>query len=165
MALQNPKELFIHNLSSLYTLEQAQLKALPQLAQDCDDPKVRNIIQEHEQETRQQVQNLEQCFRILNSQPQQMENHLVTAMKKEHEAFMQMNPSKEITKMWAVDKSIISEHVEVAAYTTLVGAATHLGEIRCIDLLEQNRVQEEAMAAKLTQLAYKMGESMTQVRV
>lgn len=164
MALQNPKELFLYDLSSLYMMEQEQLKMLPQMAQECDDPKARSVIQEHEQETRQQVQNLEQCFRVLNSQPKQMESCAATGLKRDHDMLAQQNPSKEVMRLWTAEKGVKSEHMEIASYKVLIGMAIHMGEIRCVDLLEQNCMQEEAMAAKMSQIAYKMGESMTQVR-
>jgi ferritin-like metal-binding protein YciE len=164
MAVQNPKELFLYELSCLYHKEQEGLKALSQLAQECDDQMVKSTVQEHEQETRQQIQNIEQCFRICNAQPQQIEDPVMMAMKKKHDAFMQQNPSKEMVKMWAIDHGVVHEHAEIAAYKTLMGQAIHLGEIRVVDLLEQNYVQEAAMASKLTKLAYKMGEQMAHAR-
>lgn len=164
MALQNPKEVFLYDLSALYNAEQENLKILPMLAQEVDDQTISSMYREHEQETRQQIQNLEQCFRALNSQPMQVENCAAVGIKKNHEAFVQQNPSKEAIKMCATGTGVINEHMEIASYKMLIDAAIHMGDMKCTDLLKKNCLQEEAMAIKLEKVAYQIGERASQVR-
>ena len=164
MNLQNPKELFLYDLSALYSAEQENLKILPLLAQEVGDQTISSMYREHEQDTRQQIQNLEQCFRALNSQPMQVENHAAVGLKKNHDAFVQQNPSKEAISMCATGAGVINEHMEIAAYKLLVDAAIHMGDVKCADLLTKNCLQEEAMATKLEKMAYQLGERASQVR-
>ena len=71
MGMQTPQDLFLHELGDMYDAEQRILQMLPTMAKECDNDQVRQAFQHHEQETKQQVQNLDKCFQALGAKPPQ----------------------------------------------------------------------------------------------
>ncbi|MBX6343265.1 MAG: DUF892 family protein [Thermomicrobiaceae bacterium] len=67
MAMQTPQDLFKHELGDIYDAEQTIVGILSTLAGEVDDQDVRSALQHHEQETRRQIQNLDQCFQIIGA--------------------------------------------------------------------------------------------------
>jgi|GEM_PF-6421039 len=90
--IQSPQDLFMYNLCSMYDAEQKLTQVLPELARESQNPQVRDAFLQHEQETRQHVRNLEQCFQILNQQPMALENYAVAGLKQNHDTFLQQQP-------------------------------------------------------------------------
>lgn len=94
MAIQirSPRDLLLYDLCAMYDIEQKMLRMLPLLAQECIDPQARQAFTLHEQETRQHIRNLEQCFQILGSQPMGIENYTAGGLQRDHDIFLQQRP-------------------------------------------------------------------------
>ncbi len=162
MAIQNVRELFAHELGDIYDAEQRILQMLPQLANEASDGQVKSAYQYHEQQTRQQVQNLEQCFHILGTQPQRTPCHALAGLQQEHDSFIKENPSAEILTMFDLGGAAKTEHYEIASYQGLIEKANLMGLKNCVQLLQQNLNQEEEMAQKITQISKQLGQQMSQ---
>lgn len=160
--LQNPQELFFHDLCSMYDVEQKLVIMLSELAQESSSNEVMEAFREHQRETEQHVRNLEQCFQILNRAPLKLEKHTITGMQRDHEAFVQQQPSPHVLTMANITMASKSEYLEMAAYRCLIDAADALGLQACIPLFEQNLRQEEAAAQKLATLGHRIGREQTQ---
>ena len=157
MAMHSPKDLFIHELSDIFDAEQKLSKMLPTLAQQSNHPEVKEAFEQHEAETLQQISNLEQCFHALGVTPETSPCQAVTGMKAEHDSFLKEKPSADILTLYNLGAGAKSEHYEIASYQGLIEQATLMGQMQCVQLLEQNLRQEEAMAEKVTQLSHKIG--------
>jgi len=148
----------IYNLCSMYDAEQKLTQVLPELARESQHPQVRDALLQHEQETRQHVRNLEQCFQILNQQPMALENYAVAGLKQHHDTFLQQQPQLSALMMFDLGAGCQSEYLEMAAYNGLIEAANSLGLQQCIPLFQQNLQQEEAAAKKLSMLAHQLSQ-------
>lgn len=157
-AIQSPRDLFYYDLCAMYDAEQKLVQVLPQLAQECLDNQARDAFTQHEQETRQHVRNLEQCFQILGSKPTALENHTIDGLKQDHDTFVQQQPPREALTMFNVDASYQSEHIEMAAYHRLIDAANSMGLQQCVPLFQQNLQQDEAEAKKLATIAHQLNQ-------
>jgi ferritin-like metal-binding protein YciE len=156
-------ELFQHELSDMYSAEQAILQVLPQLASETDDAQVRSAYQMHEQQTRQQVQNLDQVFELLGvNRIENVTCHAVMGLKKEHDEFVSENPSRSVLTMFDLGAASKTEHYEIASYQGLVEKARLMGNSRAAQLLEQDLHQEEDMAQKVSQLSQQLGQQQIQ---
>jgi ferritin-like metal-binding protein YciE len=162
MSLSTPQELFVHELADAMSAEQIILKMLPELAKEAQHPEVKKAIQEHEQETRQQVKNLEQVFKQLGEEPEPTTCHAAEGLKKEHEALHEEQPSPEILEMANLAGAAKTEHYEIATYTALVQMARDLGEREVVTLLKENLDQEKAMAKRVEALAKELGKAAKQ---
>ena len=69
MPNQGLKDLYIDELKDLYSAENQLVKALPKLARAAASDELRRGFEEHLQQTKGQVQRLEQIFQMLNESP------------------------------------------------------------------------------------------------
>ncbi len=160
MAMHSPKDLFIHELGDIFDAEQKLSKMLPLLAQQSNHAEVKEAFEQHEQETLLHISNLEQCFHAIGVTPETSPCQAVAGMKAEHDSFMKEKPSADILTLFNLGAGAKSEHYEIASYKGLIEQATLLGQMQCVQLLEQNLKQEEAMEQKLMQLSHKLGVEM-----
>ena len=162
MTLATPHELFVHELADAMSAEQIILKMLPELAREARHPEVKQAIQEHERETRQQVQNLEQAFKQLGEKPEPTTCYAAEGLQKEHEALHEEQPTPEILEMANLAGAAKTEHYEIATYTALVQMARDLGQREVATLLRENLDQEKAMAKRVEALSKELGKEAKQ---
>src|SRR5438105_794439 len=67
MSLNSIRELYVEELKDLYDAENQILQTLPKMAQQASSPELKNAFQQHEQQTRQQVQRLDQIFQQMGA--------------------------------------------------------------------------------------------------
>jgi ferritin-like metal-binding protein YciE len=158
MQLQNPQELFHYDLCVMYNTEQQLTQILPTLAQEAQNDQAREAFLQHEQETRQHVRNIEQCFQIIGKQPMQTTEYAVAGLKQDHDTFLQQQPASNMLTIFDIESAAKSEYLEMAAYHNLIASADLLGYQKCVPLLQQNLQQEEAAAQKLARLALQLGK-------
>jgi ferritin-like metal-binding protein YciE len=160
MPMQNATDLFIHEMGDMYDAEQRILQMLPLMAQECNVPEVKQAFQQHEQETRQQVLNLEQCFQILGVRPQRAACHAIAGLKQEHDAFLKEQPTPDLITMFDLGGAAKTEYYEIASYEGLIEKASEMGQTQCVQLLQQNLQQEQAMAQRVSTMARQIGRQM-----
>ena len=163
MAIQSPRDLFLYGLCSMYDVERKLDQMLPILAQESLDAQAREAFTQHEQETRQHISNLEQCFQILGSQPMIVENNMVAGLRRDHDTFLQQQPPAQALTMFDLYAGYQSECLEIAGYNSLIDAANSIGLSQCVPLLQQNLQQEIAASQKLAALAHQLGLQQTQI--
>src|SRR6266700_1936306 len=163
MAIQSPRDLFLYGLCSMYDVERKLDQMLPILAQESLDAQAREAFTQHEQETRQHISNLEQCFQILGSQPMIVESNMVAGLRRDHDAFLQQQPPAQALTMFDLYAGYQSECLEIAGYHNLIDAANSIGLSQCVPLLQQNLQQEIAASQKLAALAHQLGLQQTQL--
>ncbi len=160
MAIQSPQDLFFFNLCAMYDVEQKLAEVLPMLAQESQEPQVKEAFLQHQQETQQHVRNLEECFQMINQPPVPLENHAVIGLQQDHTAFLQQQPSAQALTMFDIAAGSKSEYLEMAAYNNLIDSATSLGLNQLVPLFQQNLQQEEAAAKKLAALQHQLGQKV-----
>src|SRR6202035_4809285 len=69
MSVSSLKDLCAEELKDLYNAEGQLLKALPKMAKAASTPDLRTAFEDHLEETRGQVQRLEQIFKRLETSP------------------------------------------------------------------------------------------------
>ena len=163
MAIQSPRDLFLYGLCAMYDVERKLDQMLPILAQESLDAQAREAFTQHEQETRQHISNLEQCFQILGSQPMIVESNMVAGLRRDHDAFLQQQPPAQALTMFDLYAGYQSECLEIAGYNSLIDAANSIGLSQCVPLLQQNLQQEIAASQKLAALAHQLGLQQTQI--
>ncbi len=159
MSLESPRELFVHELADAMSAEQIILGLLPELQREAKHPEAKQAFKDHEQETRQQIKNLQQVFKQLGEQPEPTTCHAAEGLKKEHEALHEEQPTPEVLEMGNVAGAAKTEHYEIATYTALVQMARDLGERDVAALLKENLDQEKAMAKRVETIAKELGKA------
>ena len=162
MPLTTPRELFVHELSDAMSAEQQILKMLPELQSEALNHELKEALEIHEQETRQQVKNIQEVFNQLGGQPEETVCYAVKGLEEEHRALHEEEPTPEILEIANLTVAVKTEHYEMAMYTGLVQMAKDLGETDAAQLLQDNLDQEKAMAARVETLARELGKQQTQ---
>ena len=159
MAMTSPRELFVHELADAMSAEHIILGMLPELAKEARHPELKQAFKDHEAETKQQIEQLQEVFKLLGEEPEDTTCHAAEGLKKEHEALHEEEPTPEVLELGNVGGAAKTEHYEIATYTTLVQMAKDLGERDVARLLKANLDQEKAMGKRLQGLAKELGKA------
>ena len=150
----NPlEELLQDELKDLYSAENQIIKALPRMAKAASSPELRRAFERHLEETRRQVERLEQIGEELEIKLTGKKCMGMEGLIAEGKELM-----GEIDDEDALDAGLIGaaqkvEHYEIAAYGTARTHAEVLGYRRIAKLLQQTLNEEGMTDKKLTQLA------------
>ena len=158
MPMATPRDLFVHELADTMSAEHITLKLLSELQKEARHPEAKQAFRKHEQETKQQISNLEQVFELLGEEPEQTTCHAAEGLQREHEALHEEQPTPEVLEMGNLGGAAKTEHYEIASYTALVQMARDLRERDVVRLLKENLAQEKAMAKRVEALAKELGK-------
>jgi ferritin-like metal-binding protein YciE len=162
MPLTTPRDLFVHELSDAMSAEQQILKMLPELQEEAQNSEVREALRTHEQETRQQLKNIQEVFQQIGEQPEATTCFAIKGIEQEHKALHKEEPSPEMLEMANLGGAAKTEHYEMAMYTGLVQMARDLGHEEAAQLLQDNLDQEKTMAVRVEMLARELGKQQAQ---
>ena len=155
--MDEPRELFLHELGDLLFAENTLIKALPKLAKEASDAELQKGFESHLEETKQHAANLKQVFKVIGEPAKAEKCPAIEGITKEHDEFMsEENPSPAICDMFLTGSGARAEHYEIAAYNGLITMAQALGEKDAVPLLQENLKQEEAALAKLEKAAKRL---------
>jgi ferritin-like metal-binding protein YciE len=144
---------FIDELRDTYDAERQLLKALPKLAKASSSPELRTAFESHLEETRGQVERLEQVFASLEEKVRGKHCDGVAGIIEEGKRIMEEDFDEATMDACLIAAGQRSEHYEMAAYGTLVAWARAMGHTEAADLLQQTLDEEKAADEKLTALA------------
>ena len=157
--MSDPRELFLHELGDVLYAENTLVKALPTLAEEASDDELKVGFEEHLEETRQHVKNIEQAFEQLGEEPKAEKCPGIDGIKKEHDDFVSKeSPSQDVLDSFLTGAGARTEHYEIAAYEGLVTAAKAMGETQVVDLLTQSLEQEKAALEKLQTIGKRLAQ-------
>ena len=150
------QDLYTQKLQLLLDAEQQGLSAMPQLAQMVQNDELRRALEQHGQETQQQVQRLQQLIGNRGQDGQSSQNSECISMRALIQEAQQMLPN--IQDPDTIDAFVIGaqqamEHHEIAAYGTARSWAQQLGFDDDADLLQQTLDEEGNADEMLTQIA------------
>lgn len=157
------KELFVDELKDIYWAEQHLVKALPKMMKNATSEELKNTIQQHLEQTENQVARLEQVFESIGEKAKAVKCEAMDGLLKEADELM-----KETEKGTEVrDVAIISaaqkvEHYEIASYGTLCALAGTLGFSDAVVLLQQTLEEEKTADQLLTEAAGTINEAALQ---
>lgn len=160
MSMSTARDLFLHELSDALSAEHIVLKALPVMAEKVGDEALADALSKHEDETKQQIENLEKVFELLGEKPEKLTCHGAAGLTKEFDSFLEDKPAKDVLDVFTAGAATKTEHYEIDAYSGLVDMANLLGETEVAKLLEKNLKQEEAMAKKAESMEKKLAKAL-----
>ena len=157
--MSDPRELFLHELGDVLYAENVLVKALPKLAEEASDEELTLGFEDHLEETRQHVKNIEQAFEQLGEEPSAEKCPGIDGIKKEHDDFVaNESPSQEVLDAFLTGAGARTEHYEIAAYEGLVTMAEAMGEDEVASLLTENLEQEKAALQKMQTIGKRLAE-------
>jgi ferritin-like metal-binding protein YciE len=157
MKLATLQDLYVDELKDLYSAETQILKALPQMAQAASSQELKSAFQEHEHQTRGQVERLEQIFQKLETDPKGKACKGMQGLLAEGQEFIQEKPEPAVMDAGLISMAQRVEHYEIAGYGSVRTYAQQLGLNEDVGLLQQTLDEEGQTDKKLTQLAEQRG--------
>jgi ferritin-like metal-binding protein YciE len=146
-------EAFVEELRDTYDAEKQLTKALPKMAKAANSPELREAIESHLEETRQQVTRLEQVFASVDEKARGKHCEGIAGIIEEGRAIMEEEFDEATADACLIAAAQRAEHYEMAAYGTLVAWARAMGHDEAADLLQETLDEEKAADEKLNSLA------------
>lgn len=153
MKLDNLRKLFIHELKDLYSAEKQLTRAMPALIRQAHNPELRDALQEHLKETRQQIRRLEHLFTKLEFEPGGHRCKAMAGLLREAKSVLQEDIEPEVLDAALIAAVQRIEHYEIAGYGTARSFADKLGEHAAAELLQESLNEEGHADQSLTRLA------------
>ncbi|MCR5886949.1 ferritin-like domain-containing protein [Hymenobacter sp. J193] len=151
--LKSLDDLFAEQLKDLYSAETQLVKALPDMASEARDARLRQGFETHLQETINQVSRLEQIGRGLNLD---LTGHTCKAMQglvAEGKETIAEDATDEVKDAALIAAAQRVEHYEISGYGTAAHYAERLGHTEAASLLRQTLQEEQLTDTKLNDLA------------
>jgi ferritin-like metal-binding protein YciE len=157
--LRTPHELFAHRLRTmLWVEERLAEEILPTIYEHVHSVDLKYGIEKHLFETRQHVRSLERALYLLGETAHPAESAALLGLKAEHDDLMKLVDleREDVVDLMHVDVLAGGEHLELAAYESLVATAHALGEEEIALMLEEIREQEEHALEVVTRAGVKL---------
>ncbi|ANN68094.1 ferritin-like domain-containing protein [Bordetella bronchialis] len=159
MAEKTIQDLFLHELSDIYSAEKQLTKALPRMARAATSPDLKAAFESHLQETQGQVERIDQIVETTELKLKRVKCMAMEGLVEEAKEIIE-----EIDKGPVLDAALIGaaqkvEHYEIASYGTLAAFAKQLGEQEALKLLLETLQEEKSTDEKLTGLAQKLNQT------
>lgn len=150
----NPlEELLVDELKDLYSAEKQIVAALPKMAKAASSPDLRRAFERHLEETRRQVERLEQIGEDLEVRMTGKKCKGMEGLIDEGKELMEEDLDENALDAGLIGAAQKVEHYEIAAYGTARTHANLLGYKKAAKLLQQTLDEEGATDKKLTALA------------
>jgi ferritin-like metal-binding protein YciE len=144
---------FIDELRDTYDAERQLTKALPRLAKAATNPKLRKAFEMHLEETKGQIERLEQVFASLDEKVRAKHCDGIAGIVDEGKAIMEEDFDEATMDASLIAAAQRAEHYEMAAYGTLVAWARAMGHDEAANLLQETLDEEKATDEKLSEIA------------
>ena len=144
---------FVNELRDTYDAEKQLTKALPKLAKSASSPDLRAAFEAHLEETRGQIERLEQVFESLDEKVRGKHCDGIAGIIDEGKAIMEEDFDEATMDACLIAAGQRAEHYEMAAYGTLVAWARGMGHTEAAKLLQETLDEEKAADKKLSSLA------------
>ncbi len=150
------EELFVDELRDLYDAEKQLTKALPKMAEAASSEDLREALEEHLEETNNQVGRLERIFESLDQKPTGKKCAAMTGLIKEGDEIAGESEETPVRDAGLIAAAQKVEHYEIAGYGSARAHARLLGNEEAAQLLEETLEEEKAADQKLNELAESM---------
>src|SRR6187397_1316148 len=144
---------FVDELRDTYDAERQLTKALAKLAKAASSPDLKDAFSSHLEETRGQIERLEQVFASLDEKVRGKHCDGIAGIIEEGKAVMEEEFDEATMDACLIAAGQRAEHYEMAAYGTLVAWAKAMGHTEAAGLLDQILSEEKAADETLTKLA------------
>jgi ferritin-like metal-binding protein YciE len=156
--IESVRELLLKQLGKLLVVEDRLARSLlPKLKQEAQDEQLKQAFDEHLQQTRQHVQQVQAAFAELGAEPAGEEIEGLEGLKQEREAVLaELAPA--LRDGFNASAAMGAEHYEIAAYEAAIRLADALGASEVGALLRSTLEQEIQALEKLGKHATRLAE-------
>lgn len=153
-AAEGLRDLFVDSLKDIYWAEKALTKALPKMAKNASTPNLVKAINDHLEETKEQVTRLEDVFKSIGEKAVAKKCDAMEGLIKEGDGILEETEPGAVRDAGIIAAAQKVEHYEIATYGTLAAFARILGEDQAARLLQQTLTEEKHADATLSEAAF-----------
>ena len=157
MAMKSIKDLFVHELSDIYSAEKQLAKALPRLARASSNPDLAKAFETHHDETQGQIDRIDKVVEQLDIRLKRIKCAGMEGLVEESKEIIDSIEKGTLRDAALIAGAQKAEHYEIASYGTLCALANQLGFKDAVSLLQDTLKEEKATDQKLTMLAEQGG--------
>lgn len=159
MSITTAQEKFVHELADMYDAEHQFLEAMGKMRQEASDAKLQAMLEEHMQQTEEQIRRLEDVFAEVGQEPERQECAGAKGLVEETSKMMEEAGTNELRDAVIAGGATKAEHYEMVSYEDLIVGAEMLKLHKSVRALTKNREQEISTARKLERLAPRLGKA------
>ena len=153
MSLETLQDVFLEQIADLYSAETQLVDALPKVASAAQDPKLRETIEEHLEQTRGHVARLDEIIENISAPVAPEECKGMKGLLAEGDEVIEQAPAGPAKDAALIAAAQRVEHYEIAAYGTARTLADELGHDEAKTLLDRTLTEESAADELLTKIA------------
>ena len=153
MAVKSVNDLLLDELRDIYHAEKQLVRALPKMAKKAKSEELRRAIEHHLEETKGQVERLDQVFQHLDARSSGKRCEAMEGLIEEAKEKMEEIATPEVLDAAMIAAAQKVEHYEIASYGSVQALAEALGHKDAARLLEETLKEEKAADQKLNQIA------------
>ena len=154
MKVKTLLDLFIHDLSDVYSAEKQITRALPKMIRAASEPKLKEAFQHHLEETQGQIERLDQLVEAHEEvRIVRMKCHAFEGLVEEAQEFIEATEPGPVRDAGLIGAAQKVEHYEIATYGTLIALAIKLQLGEASSLLKETLDEEKNTDHKLTSIA------------
>lgn len=154
MTIDTMDELFVHKLQQMYYVENELVDALDEMAMNASNDKISTGFADHRDETREQVDRLEDVFGALGVPPEQREHPVLEGLETQRRDLEGQLTDDEMLDLIYLGAGMMTERVEMTGYDGLLMLAKKLEyDADVTDPLDMNRDEEQTAYRELDAMA------------
>jgi ferritin-like metal-binding protein YciE len=153
MAVKTVQDLLVDELRDIYHAEKQLLKALPKMVKAASSDKLRQAFEDHLEETRGQVERLEQVFEQLEMPARAKRCEAMAGLIEEAQEMVDEIKTPEVLDAALITAAQKVEHYEIASYGSVHALALATGQDEVAQLLAATLEEEKAADQKLNKIA------------
>ncbi|HEY3293856.1 MAG TPA: ferritin-like domain-containing protein [bacterium] len=151
--LDSLEGLFINELKDVYNAEHQVMKALPKLCNAAASPELKDAFLEHLDQTRMQIERLEEVFDMLNLATKGKKCEAMQGIIEEGQEIIDEDGDDAVKDAALIAAAQKVEHYEIATYGCLRTWAVLLGHEQVAEILEDILEEEKQTDLFLTEIA------------
>jgi ferritin-like metal-binding protein YciE len=160
--LTTPRDLFLHELGDIMYVEQKlSNEVLPKLISEVTDDEFREALEQHLDQTKRHLRNVENVFEELGESPHAEQCIGFEGLKSEHDKLLS-EASPDLVDSIDLGAAARTGCYEIAAYEGLRRMAKAMGEDKAVDLLDRNLEEEKDALKTVEKIATRVSKESAQ---
>jgi ferritin-like metal-binding protein YciE len=159
------EDLYVDELTDLYSAERQILKALPKMIKAAKNAELKQAFEHHLQQTEMHVERIERIFAAFDGTPEGKKCRGMEGVIEEGTELIEKGERSAVIDAGLIAKAQHVEHYEIAGYGSVYEWAMRLGHTGHATLLRQTLDEERHTDALLTDLARRSVNADAEVRI
>ncbi len=159
------EDLYVDELTDLYSAERQIVKALPEMIKAATHAELKHVFERHLQQTEAHVERIERIFSALDGTPKGKTCRGMEGVIEEGAELIAKGERSAVVDAGLIAKAQHVEHYEIAGYGSVYEWAMRLGHTGHATLLRQTLDEERQTDALLTDIARRSVNANAEVRL